>query len=237
MQRKHLKKCWKNRISRAMEHKDRDISDLIPDYCNNRLDAKEKADFERLLREDEELLEEYNDFQEFQKLYRQADPVEPAPSDAIFDQISNQVSAQQKAGKVEKAERRVPAQSSPLVESLRNYWQQIRESLTVPWMFAAVQAVVIVLLLMPATKQDTYSTLSATDMAANAETIGINVVFQPNALESDIRSLLHTVQGSVSGGPSKEGRYVVSLSSGSDLDGALQTLKQSEIVLFAEPVY
>lgn len=213
-----------------MAHKDNDISDLIPDYCNNRLDADEKADFESLLQEDHELLDECNDFQGFQKLYHQIDPAEPSPSDAIFNQISRKVSAAQKV------ERKAPVQSSQLADSIRHFWQQLRESITVPWMLAAAQAVVIVLLLIPVTQQNKYSTLSATDVATNAEKITINVVFRPNAMESDIRSLLHTIQGSVSSGPSREGRYVVSISNQSDLDKAMRTLKQSEIVLFAEPV-
>lgn len=213
-----------------MAYKDNDKSDLIADYCNNRLDANEKADFEDLLRDDRELLDECRDFQGFQELYRRIDPAEPSPSGAIFDQITRKISAHQKV------ERKAPVQSSPPAKSIRSFWQRIRESIAVPWMLAAAQAVVIVLLLIPAPEQNTYTTLSSTEVAANAEKIGINVVFRPNAPESDIRSLLHGIQGSVSSGPSREGRYVVSIGSRSDLDKAVRTLKQSEIVLFAEPV-
>jgi hypothetical protein len=213
-----------------MTNKDNDRSDLIPDYCNNRLNAKERADFENRLQEDHGLLDECNDFQKFQKLYRQIDPGEPSPSNAIFNRISREVSTQQKV------ERKAPAQFSPLPESILDFWQQIRQSIAVPWMLAAVQAVVIVLLVIPAPEQNTYSTLSTTEVAANTEKIDINVVFRPNAPESDIRSLLHTIQGSISSGPSREGRYVVSISSRNDLDKAVRTLKQSENVVFAEPV-
>jgi hypothetical protein len=214
-----------------MAHKDYDKSELVPDYCNNRLDANERADFESRLRDDHELLDECRDFQAFQKLYRQIDPAEPSPSDAIFDRIAREV------GAGHKVERKAPEQTSPLAESIRLFWQQIRESIAVPWMFAAAQAVVIVFLLIPAPRHDTYSTLSAKGVASIAEKIGINVVFRPSAPESDIRGLLHTIQGSFSGGPSSEGRYVVIINSRSNLDTAVQTLKQSEIVVFAEPVY
>ena len=213
-----------------MTNKDNDRSDLIADYCNNRLNAKERADFESRLQEDQKLLDECNDFQEFQNLYRQIDPAEPSPSDAIFNRISREVGTQKKV------ERKAPVQASPLAESIRSFWQQIRQSIAVPWMLAAAQAVVIVLLVIPAPEQNTFSTLSATNVAENAEKIGINVVFRPEAPESDIRSLLHTIQGSISSGPSREGRYVVSISSRNDLDKAVRTLKQSEIVVFAEPV-
>ena len=207
------------------------MSALIPDYCNNKLNAKEKADFESLLQEDHELLNECNDFRRFQKLYSRIDPVEPVPADAIFNKISRMVSDQQQV------ERKAPVHSSPLAKSIRSFWQLLRESMAVPWMVAAAQTVVIVLLLLPTPEKNTFSTLSAMEAATNAERIDINVVFRPNAPESDIRSLLHTIQGSVSSGPSREGRYVVTLSSRSNLDKAIGTLKQSEVVLFAEPVY
>lgn len=213
-----------------MANKDKDMSDLIPDYCNNRLDAKEKAEFERLLTKDQKLLDEYNDFRGFQKLYRQSDPAVPSPSDAIFNQISRNISAEQKAT------RKAAVDANPLSESLCSFWQRLRESIAVPWMLAAAQAVAIVLLLVPASQHNTFKTLSATDITATAERTGINVVFQPNALESDIRNLLHGIQGSVRSGPSREGRYVVSISNPGDLDRSVQTLKQSEIVLFVEAV-
>lgn len=233
MRNKHSRTCWKNKISQAMEYKNNDISNLIPDYCNNRLDANEKAEFESLLQQDRDLLEECNDFQEFQQMYRRIDPVEPSPSDAIFNQISSKVSVHQKAER--KATVQFGSQVESILESIRDIWQQTREFVTVPWMLAAAQTVVIVLLLMPAAQQNTYSTLSETKVAVTAEKTSINVVFRPNAVESDIRSLLHTIQGSVSSGPSKEGRYVVSISSQSELEKAMLTLKQSQIVLFAEP--
>ncbi len=214
-----------------MTTKDNDKSDLIPDYCNNRLDANERADFESRLQEDHELVDECNDFQGFQKLYRRIDSAEPSPSDAIFKQISRQVGAHQKQ------ERKAAVQSRSPAKSIRSFWQRIRESIAVPWILAAAQTVVIVLLLIPAPQQNTYSTLSTTEVPASIEKIGINVVFRPNAPESDIRSLLLGIQGSVSSGPSREGRYVVGISNRSDLDKAVRALKQSEIVLFAEPVY
>jgi anti-sigma-K factor RskA len=204
---------------------------MIPDYCNNRLDADEKADFESHLQKDHELLEECKDFQRFQKLYRQIDPAEPSPSDAIFNQVSRKIDARHKV------ERKAPVQPLPLAESVRSFWRQIRESMAVPWMLAAAQAVVIVLLLIPAPEQNRYATLSAPEGATNVERIGINVIFQANAPEAEIRNLLHTIQGSISSGPSSEGRYVVSINNQSDLDKAVKTLKQSKIVSFAEPVY
>jgi len=223
--------CWNNRISQAMTHKDNDISDLIPDYCNNRLDAEVRADFESRLRQDRQLQDECNDFQGFQKLYRRSDPAEPSPSDAIFSQISRKVGVQHKV------ERKATQRLSSSAKSLGDFWRQIRQSIAVPWMLAAAQTVVIVLLMSPAPEQNRYATLSATKPAVTAEEITINVVFRDNAPESDIRSLMQEIEGSFSSGPSREGRYVVSIDSRKDLDQAVKTLKHSNIVVFAEAFY
>lgn len=213
-----------------METREKDLSELIPDYCNDQMDADARAEFERVLEKDSALLDEVNDFREFQSLYREADPVEPPPSAALFEQIC------QRAGVEQKVEKRQTASGPSLVDTIKGYWERIREYTTVPWAFAAVQMAVIVLLLMPATEQqNTYQTLSATQAVESSEAVRINVVFQPKAMESDIRELLYSVQGSVTSGPSKGGRYVISFAKDSDLQKTLETLQQAEIVLFAEP--
>jgi anti-sigma-K factor RskA len=210
-------------------NKEDEISALVPDYCNNRLRGKEKEAFEQRLLEDRDLVAECDDFRRLQSLYRQSDPVEPSPSDALFRQISVSVGHPKVAGVA-------AAPASPLLASIRAFWQRLKDSAAVPWLVAAAQTVVIVFLLLPAPQQDTYTTLSATAVPANTADISINVVFRPDAVEADIRSLLHAVQGSVRGGPSREGRYVVSVPGESDLAMAVRTLKEAEIVLFADPV-
>jgi len=218
-----------------MTSKKKDMSELIPDYCNDRLDARQKADFEWQLQEDQELLEEYNDFRKLRDLYRQIDHNEPSPSDALFSRISSNIATQQQHEKDKRGDKTV--RSGQLMAAIRNFWQQVRASVAVPWVLAGIQAAVIVLLLVSVPRENTYSTLSSTEKVAESGRPGINVVFAPSARESDIRSLLLTIHGSVSGGPSMEGRYVVSISNENDLDGALLKLKQSEFVVFAEPVY
>lgn len=207
---------------------------MIPGYCNNRLNAVDKAEFEQHLEESQELQAELHDFREFQDLYRQADPLEPPPSDALFDQISQKVGIDQQV-KEKSDSSHTP--SSNLSDILQNLWKQARESLSIPWMLAAAQAVAIVILLAPAPQQTTYSTLSAGSESSAHGTIGFNVVFQPSARESDIRTLLRSIDGTLSDGPSLDGRYVVTLQEEKNRDVALNTLKHSNIIIFAEPVY
>jgi hypothetical protein len=206
------------------------ISDTIADYCNDRLSPKDRVEFERLLREDKTVAQEYNDFRGFQKAYRQLDSLEPAPSDALFKRISQAVHLNNTA-----PERR-GVHTSGVPQYLTAFWQQLRASVTVPWVFAAAQAVVIVLLLVPLPRQTSYSTLSSTEVAAGATERGVNVVFHTTATEGEIRSLLHAFSGSVSSGPSQEGRYVITFKAQGDLEVIIQKIRQSPIVAFAEPV-
>jgi hypothetical protein len=214
----------------AMTNNDNAISDTIADYCNDRLSPKGRVEFERLLREDKAVAEEYTDFREFQKAYRQIDSNEPTPSEALFERISQAVYPRRQV------QERRPCNPDGFQHYLTTFWRQLRASLAVPWMFAAAQAVVIVLLLVPLPKQTSYSTLSSTEVAADAAGRGVNVVFRATATEGEIRTLLHAVGGSVSSGPSQEGRYVISFQVQSDLDAIIQKMRQSPIVTFAEPL-
>ena len=213
-----------------MSTEDRDMSHMIPEYCNNRLAGGERSAFERLLAEDRTLQDECTEFQSFQQLYRKIDASEPAPSQAIFAQVAANIGA----GKG-KAGQRV-AGGRGLNEYLAQAWRRLQESITIPWALAAVQAVALVLLLMPATQQTTYSTLSASQMAVVSGKPAINVVFRPTASEQEIRDLLRQINASVSDGPSREGRYVLTIGSAGGGEKALRTLQGSGVVLFAETV-
>jgi anti-sigma-K factor RskA len=220
----------RSRISMAMINNHNERSDTIADYCNDRLSPKDRVEFERLLREDKDVAQEYSDFRGFQKAYRQLDSNEPAPSNALFDRITQAVHLNSTA-----RERR-GAQRAGLLRDLTAFWQQLRASVAVPWMFAAAQAVVIVLLLVPLPRQTSYSTLSSAEVAVGAADRGVNVVFHTTATEGEIRSLLHALGGSVSSGPSQEGRYVISFTAQGDLEVIMKKMRQSPIVAFAEPV-
>lgn len=213
-----------------MTMNDNDISSAIADYCNDRMTTKERQLFEKRLREDKEMEREYADFRGFQNLYRQIDPSEPAPSEEVFSRISQAVRLRPK--RIE----RPKVQSQGVTKLALNLWQLLRTSVAMPWAFAAIQAAVIVLLLVPGPQQAMYSTLSGTEMAAKVDKRGINVVFQESATEGEIRQLLQGIGGSVGSGPSREGRYVVEVEAKSDLVMIVGKLQQSPIIAFAEVV-
>ena len=220
----------KNITLLAMSTEERDLSHMIADYCNNRLAGGERSAFERLLAEDRTLQDECNEFQGFQRLYRKLDASEPAPSQAIFAQVAANIGAGK--GKVGQ---RVP-RGRGLSVYLAQTWRRLQESITIPWALAAVQAVALVLLLIPATQQTTYSTLSASQAAIGSGRPAINVVFRPTASEQEIRDLLRQINASLSDGPSREGRYVLTIGSEVGGEKALRTLQGSGVVLFAETV-
>ncbi len=226
-------------------------TNLIPDYCNERMSAAEKAQFEFLLKDDPELQEEVADFCQFKELYRHSQDSEPEPSEEVFQQILAQKICQKRV---------MGRQPRPgAVKGIYSLFDTIRSGFTFSWMLAAVQAVVIVLLLLPVQQTpilssaenqqplndnsqaepygSRYTTLSADqDKKDAAEVIKVNVVFSPSATELQIRQLLQTIQGSLCDGPSRSGRYIVSFDAKSNTAAPLEILQQSEIVLLAEPI-
>lgn len=78
-----------------------------------------------------------------------------------------------------------------------------------------------------------YKTLSANQIGEKTVAV-INVVFDENAKEKEIRELLKTIDGRIIDGPSITGLYVVSIKDEKKMDFALQTLKSSNIVFFVE---
>lgn len=79
-----------------------------------------------------------------------------------------------------------------------------------------------------------YMTLSSSNIRAETK-VAINVVFNENAKETEIRELLLKIDGKIIDGPTSTGLYVIEIKDGEKRDLALRILKESKIVFFVEP--
>lgn len=79
-----------------------------------------------------------------------------------------------------------------------------------------------------------YKTLSINNIKAESSA-SINVVFNENAKEIEIRDLLIRIDGKIINGPSTTGLYIISINNSEQRDLILKILRESKIVLFAEP--
>lgn len=109
-----------------------------------------------------------------------------------------------------------------------------------PWMLAAQLAVLLLigaLLFWPRAEPPgaPFRTLSA-PVAAPAPQLALRLVFHPRATEREIRQLLLSVRGEITGGPSPFGAYTVTVpASGDPLAKVLDLLRRAPIVDLAEP--
>lgn len=79
-----------------------------------------------------------------------------------------------------------------------------------------------------------YRTLSVSNIKAATKT-SLNVVFNENAREIEIRELLRQIDGKIIDGPSSTGLYLIEIKDKEKKDFALRILKESKIVFFVEP--
>ncbi len=207
-------------------------TDLVPDYHRGSLEPELKNLFDKELAANPELQEELNEFVQFQKLYHEIDDENPVPSDAIFKRISESVdSLEQNKQREFKDIPSSPALSIKFLEA----WAWLKESVSVPWGMAIVQAIVIVILLLPGTPQKSYKTLSVSpETGVNNTRVLFNIVFKDSAKESEIRELLLATNSTITSGPSAQGRYVIALAPGKPTAHVIETLQQADIVIFIE---
>ena len=211
-----------------------DYSDRIPEYHHGLLDSQANALFEQELEKNIELREELDEFVQFQQLYHEVESEEPRPSPANFEAILSSIASHDQ----EEERCRGREQRSSLQTQFLQVWGWLKESVSIPWTVALVQTVAIVLLILPGSDQESFTTLSRTSSTDKSlPTTSFNVVFAESTQEVEIRKLLQSIGGSITSGPSAKGRYVIVLSSDKTVDEAVDILKESSIVTFSAKAY
>ncbi|MBE0584581.1 MAG: hypothetical protein IH612_12595 [Desulfofustis sp.] len=209
--------------------------DLIPDYVQGCLDSETRAAFEERLTSDAELKKELDDFKMFKALYGQVNDDLPPPSEAIFQKIDTAIASQE----ADRFRHHHPTRflSPSHTSRLLTGWERLKASFSLPWGLAAVQALLIVILLVPGNPDPHYQTLgSKDDSLAVPGSTSFNIVFSDSAVEAQIRTLLVTVHASIIDGPSAEGRYVIVMPEDDNLQQSIEKLQQEAIVHFLEPL-
>lgn len=208
-----------------------DFSDLIPEYHHRMLDAEMVVRFEEELERNDKLREELAEFESFEKLYQSIDDM-PEPSEDVFAKVMNRIEEDEGAKEGERVKESKP---HPLIEKLGEAVTWIKDSVTLPWGLAVVQAMLLVILLVPEKQEEALTTLSSTSgVTLQANVVSCNIVFQPAATEAEIRILLLSVKGRIISGPSTQGRYVISIPKEGGVDDTIAKLQRDTSVVFVE---
>jgi anti-sigma factor RsiW len=206
------------------------LKEMIPLYINGRLSDSERAAFEAALASDPALKQELSEFEEIAALYPDIEEEIPFPSsDRVFSRIMDNIDAQEKKAAS-------PDGPGVLFEKLAAFIRTTFFSPRIAWAVAAVQLVLLVTLVGTMPDRQEFETLSSG--GATTETVlKINIVFEEDAMEKDIRALLNHLDAGIVAGPMANGLYVIEITQSPSPDDVLKALLDSKLVRLAEPKY
>jgi anti-sigma factor RsiW len=206
------------------------LKEMIPLYINGRLSDSERAAFEAALGSDAALKRELSEFEEIAALYPDIEEEIPfPPSDRVFSRIMDNIDAREKKAAS-------PDGPGVLFEKLTDFIRTTFFSPRVAWAVAAVQLVLLVTLVGTMPDRQEFETLSSG--GATTETVlKINIVFEEDAMEKEIRALLNQLDAGIVAGPMANGLYVIEITESPSPDDVVKALWDSKLVRLAEPKY
>ncbi len=205
-----------------------ELKELIPLYLNKRLSEKERQEFEEALNKYPELRRELMEFSEIKDVYKNIADEIPPLSDNLYEKIITNI-------KSKSAMPSVPGRKG-YIGQLQEFLKGFYSSPRVSWGVIAVLLAVIMLLVIALPGEDKFRTLT-TEYTVQGEGIRINVVFDKESKEKEIREVLTRAGATIINGPSPEGLYTIYMKDNQDIETRLRTLKNTKIVRFAEKAY
>lgn len=212
-----------------MTYKHEELREFIPLYLNKRLSEKERHEFEEALNKYPELKRELREFSDIKGSYKNIADEIPPLSNNLYERIITNIKSN-------------PAMMSS-VPGRKSYTVQLQEFLKgfyysprVSWGVAVVFLAVILLLAIALPREDKFTTLT-TEYTVQEDGIRINVVFDKESKEKEIRGVLTRAGAAIINGPSPEGLYIIQIKGSQDIEVALKVFRDTGIVQFAEKAY
>lgn len=204
------------------------IRELIPLYLNGRLLEKERKEFEDALDKYPELKHEVSEFIEIKEIYKEIEHEVPNPSPVLYQRILRNIKPEMKLS--------LTPPPKGYIERLQDFLKSLFSSPRLSWGVAVVQFAVILLLVITLVREDRFRTLTST-YTPPRDVIRINIVFDKESREQEIREVLNKVGAVIIWGPSPEALYTIEIKEKQDVEKVLEVLRKTEIVRFAERAY
>ncbi len=204
------------------------LREMIPCYLNHTLSEKERRAFEESLDQHPGLKSEVEEFSKIRQYYEEIEREIPPPSDVLFQRVLEKIQPQVRLSFV--------PQKKGYREWVGKCLKWVFGSPRVSWGIVAVQFATILLLLIVLPKGGGFKTLTS-KQALPGEGIKINVVFDKESREREIREVLNRVGAKIVMGPSLDGLYILQVEKNQDVGQVISNLKKSPIVTFAEKAY
>jgi hypothetical protein len=188
---------------------------VVPLYVKGLLPDAQRKEIEEAMDECPSLREEIKSWHALECAYQSIESFLLQPSSSLFEKIVDRI-------------------EEPKNPGLLN---RLFGSPTVSWALVTAQFLLILSLgFYIMQERHEYKTMSAPSVTTK-DSIMINVIFQDQATESEIRKLLLKINGGIVEGPSRSGLYRIGLKSRSEADSALEALRNSTFVAMAEKAY
>lgn len=200
------------------------LKEMIPMYLNGRLSASEKEELEKAMVTNPELKHELMEFSEIIGTYQDIEEEISPPSDMLYAKILQNIRSNRKKQSRKKEGYRI---------QVWEFLKTLFSSPKVSWTVVAVQLMIILALIVFTPGEKVFRTLTS-EYPVQGEGIRINVLFEEDAKEREVRDLLSKAKANIVNGPTPNGLYIVEIKNNRDIDMVIQNLKSSDIVLFAE---
>jgi len=211
------------------------LRELIPLYINGALSGKHKIAFEKSLKNDPNLKQEYMEFYEIESYFDQLDSASKPHLDRLYSIVKNSLDDIEEA-----SESNADAEQDSVAKI--DFLHELLSSSRIGWGLAILQFAVLALV-MVFVVPDNSNPAEADIIAAQLlqqQSRGklLNVVFQDDATNQQIRDLLLALQAEIYSGPTEIGLYTIQVQGDEKrAQEVLNTLRNSGVIVLADPAY
>ncbi|WP_455222992.1 RNA polymerase sigma factor [Kaarinaea lacus] len=213
------------------------LRELIPLYINGALAGKHKIAFEKSLKNDPNLKQEYMEFYEIESYFDQLDTVSRPHLDRLYSIVKNSLENAEEFSETESDEAQAPTAKI-------DFLHEMLSSSRIGWGLAILQFAILALVLIFVVPDNSNPVeadiITAQLLQQQQQSKGkkLNVVFQDNATHQQIRDLLLALQAEVYSGPTEIGLYTIEIQGDERrAQEVLNTLRNSGVVVLADPAY
>ncbi|WP_455202838.1 RNA polymerase sigma factor [Kaarinaea lacus] len=227
-------KLKKHGIKKYQVSKSNILRELIPLYINGALSGKHKIAFEKSLKNDPNLKQEYLEFYEIESYFDQLDTTSKQQLDRLYSAIKNSLEDLEELLDAETEEEKAPTIKVDFLE-------HVFSSSRIGWGVAIFQFLILVLVLTFGGSDNTSPVepnITATQLLQQSKGKQLNLIFKDEATHLQIRKLLLQLEAETVAGPTEIGLYTVEIDgSEQQAQDVLNKLRMSDIVLLADPAY
>ena len=212
------------------------LRELIPLYVNGALAGKHKLAFEKSLKNDSNLKQEYMEFYEIESYFDQLESVSKQHLDQLYLAVTNSLEELSEVEEPEYEHEKIPKISIDFLHHLLS-------SARIGWGLALLQFVIlliVVIFMQPESPGPVEAKNNPAQYIQQQHRNGrkINVIFQDDATHKQIRDLLLKHKAEIFSGPTDIGLYTIIV----DVDERtaeklVKQLRSSAIVLLVESAY